>query len=326
MAFAPGDSMFLWLLFEYHYLKSSQVAKLTGRGVRVCRRRLQELQRLEMVKAMDTAAMDENAYTLGTKGWEFIAYEMGTTVEHLPFSREAVRVQSIFWKHTILVNDIRIALTLGAASHPDIVLHRYIPEWEQVARPHRQGKAHKQENYLLWDRLEDKGQHKIYDHRPDGCCLVGRKNDPADAFAALFLEADRGTETIRRKIDAKYAAYRLYFNNQLYFRQFGAGRMRVLFVLSDVATNLRIRHMQDHLQKIAHQLGDPNPEEDGNSPASFVHLFRFVRFDQLSDESVWDDPVWQDWRGREFALYRAPEMKTLVERDGSPTGVSVASE
>jgi|GEM_PF-5716019 len=306
MAFAKDDPAIIWLLFEYQYLSTSQLSRILKRSRQVVLRRLRELRKLGFVKAMDTEIMSDNCYCLAQKGCELIAGEMNTTVSKLPFSKGAVKAQATFWKHTLLTNSIRIALTESASQHDELLIHRHIPEWEQVERPRRRSKNNKHDNYLLWERLEDEKKRKFYDHRPDGLILVGRKSDPPDTYAGLFIEADRGTEDIARKIKNKFNSYRLFYDQKLYYKNFGASVMRVLFVLSDITTDRRIHNMQNLLQKLAYQLKDKNPEPHG-SPASFVHCFRFLRFDHLSDQTAWSDKLWQDWQGGKHSLFNAPD-------------------
>lgn len=307
MAIAQGDIPILWLLFEYHILTTSQLKRLLKRSRQVLLRRARTLRKEGYIRAMDSEMMADNCYCLAKKGWQFIAVEMNTTVEKLPFSKGVVRMQAIYRKHALLTNSVRIALTESAKQHDEIVLHRYIAEWEQVENPRRKSKNRKYENYLLWERLEDEKQHIVHDHRPDGIILVGRKSDPPDIYAGLFIEADRGTEDIARKIRAKFKAYKLFYDQKLYYKKFGASVMRVLFVLGDIKTERRIRNMQIMLQKMAHQLNDPNPQN--NSPASFVHCFRFIRYEQLSDETAWTDKLWQDFEGKKYSLFTAPEAR-----------------
>ncbi len=311
--FTDGDIPIVWLLFEYHFLQTGQLARLLERSRQVVLRRLRELVRLDFVKPLSTGVAEENCYALGPMGWRLIAHELNTTVDKLPFSKRGSRALSFFWKHTLLTNDIRIALAKSAEHHPHVAIHRYIPEWQQIEQPKRRAKRDKHLNYVLWQQLQDEKTKAVHDHRPDGLFLVGRRNDSTDARAALFIEADRGTESISHKINAKFTAYRLYYDQKLYFQQFDAGVMRVLFCLSNVKTDRRITAMQHCLQTIAKQLGDPDPKTDGTSPASFVHAFRFTRMDRLSDTSSWDYPVFEDWKGEKHALFKSPEKQNDPE-------------
>jgi hypothetical protein len=305
MSFVDGDRPLLWHLFEYRYLRSGQLAALSDRSTQVIRRRMRELAALQFVVPLSRAVMEEQGYCLGPKGFDFVAEELGTVPEKLPFSRKVPNVESQYWRHTLLVNQTRISVSLAAQEHPHVVLHQCIAEWE-MADPTEDKDPTKK--FLLWKRLYEKsGSNEYVTWRPDSLFLVHRRDDTPDHSVAMFLEADRGTQSVGHRINYKYKGYKLYRDQQGFWKFHKAVTMRVLFVLEDVSTDRRMKAMQTQLQFNARQLGDP----EGKGAAAFVHDFRFTRAELLNEKSVFDEPVWQDWQGNPVRLFNPPKQEAV---------------
>jgi hypothetical protein len=303
MAFVQRDHVFLWLLFEYRYLRSGQLAVLAGRSNQVVRRRMRALNSAGLVLTLKRYPMEEQAYTLGPMGYEIIAHELGTQPAALPFSKKAPRLESLYLGHTLLTNQTRISMTLATQEHAHVALHRTTPEWEMSNPAEKKDMTRK---FVLWERLSEKRSPKKYvSFRPDCLFLIHRRDEGPDRCVAMFLEADRGSQSIERRIGEKYRAYFLYFQRQCYWRFFKAVGMRVLFVLEEVKTDRRIRAMQRLLQAHARLLGDP----EGRDKASFVSCFRFTRSDLLNAKTALDADIWQDWKGEQLPLFSANRLR-----------------
>ena len=86
--------------------------------------------------------------------------------------------------------------------------------------------------------------------------------------------------------------------------------MRALFLLD--GGERRIRNMQHQLRLLAENMKDPDPADPTvakPTPASFVHLFRFARACDVSEETVLDAPIWCDWRGNKLPLFNSSARK-----------------
>ena len=168
--FARGDPAILWALYTYMYLQTSMLVRLTGRHRGSVLRRLRWLCENKYVAALSRPMM-ENVFTLGRRGWEYIASELQTTPAKLPYSTRCSRVEGPFLRHNLLTVRFWIELQLSADRHEHVALHRAIPEWElDDARSKDVTKK-----FVLWERLRDSGssdRKKLYSVRPDAAFLL----------------------------------------------------------------------------------------------------------------------------------------------------------
>ena len=314
MAFVRADEVLVFALLRYRYLRSGQLAALSDRSVQVVRRRMRELVRLGYAVTLERISMHELVYALGPKGWDHVAKELKVSPNKLPYSRSNSRsAETIFLQHTLLTNDVRIAFDRALAEHPHVALRRAIPEWEMAEsvdweklRKSKKSKAAKTtKKYLLAENMEYrvKGKKKTIRFRPDCLFLIYTRRQGPNYSAAFFLESDRSSEPIASKIHEKYLSYMLYFQKRRFNEVWGAGKMRVLFVVERGNPTKRIARMQAELQAMADELGDREPVEGSDSKAAFVHAFRFCDASDLNEQTVVDGKIWTDWQGRAVALY-----------------------
>jgi len=308
MHLAPGDPQLLEQLFEFRYLRSGQLARLTERSSQVVRRRLRRLATAEYVLPLTRSPTEQAAYALGPLGFEWMAHQLGVAQRDLPFSRRTDRnkAASFFWRHELLVSDIIIAFRKGLEGHPDLSLDRAIREWE-MSDP--RAKAH-HKRYLLSERLEEEG--RAHAHRPDACLLLGLARAPREMKVAVFIEADRNTQSMRR-IRRKLEAYRVYWKRERYAAALGAVSMRVLFVLGEVRTDRRIGSMQQELARMTAGQG-----ERGQPAGPPVELFRFTRSEALAGNIV-SDAVWRTGLETDSApFYRRASAQLCLPLEGGP--------
>jgi hypothetical protein len=309
---ARGDEILLFALLTYRYLRTAQLARIAGRSGQVVRRRMRELAALGYVAALARDPMTEQVYSLGVKGWEHVAKRLETTPEKLPYSaKNAVSAETLFLKHTLLTNDVRISVELALADHPHAALRRSVPEWE-IVNPEAQKPA---EKFALAEDFSTtkKGKKRTVRFRPDCLFLVYPRAQGPKFTAALFLESDRHTESVAGKIREKFLSYQLYYQQGRYCETWGAGKMRCLFVIQGGNVEKRIARMQEELHALADELGDPTPVEGTDSPAAFVHCFRFADAIVVSEKTIIDDAIWQDWQGQRVTLFRKPQAVSAPE-------------
>ncbi|MCC6898761.1 MAG: replication-relaxation family protein [Polyangiaceae bacterium] len=283
MTLARGDAALLSALFAYRYLTSGQLARRERRSNQVIRRLIrQRLRPGGFVVNLQRSPAEEAAYALGPEGFAFVAHELGCSVADIP-ARTVSTVRGYFWKHTVLVNDIRIAFDLATAdAESPVVIQRTIPEWEVVPGTHRKAPHH--ERFALSERFKGP-DGASYSHRPDCLFLMYARTAGPEQLVAVFLEADRNTEAMRR-IRHKYEAYFLYWSKERYANAFGAVAMRVLFVLDDVQDRQRIHSMQEELRELARR--------HGGTAEAFRRCFRFARKRDLDNTTVLAQPIWWD--------------------------------
>ena len=244
--FASGDTDLVQFLYRFRYLRSGQLAKLCGRSNQSVRRRMRELVRLKFVVGLERAPMEEMAYTLGPDGYQLIADALKVEVKDLAFSRAAAKAESLFWRHSLLVNNTHVDLHMAAENHSEFILHDVIHEF-QLADP-RAKEKHKK--FLLFEKLKE--GDRTHSFRPDCLFVVYGETGGLGNSMALFLEADRGSEAIGR-IESKYEAYRLYYERGLYHQNFETIGMRCLFVLNGVKGKGRIISMRRRLEALPHR-------------------------------------------------------------------------
>jgi len=283
---AQGDGALLSALFVYRYLTSGQLARRHRRSNQVVRRLIRErLRPAGYVINLQRQPTEEAAYVLGPEGFAFVAHELGCGVADIPASRSVSTIRGFFWKHTVLVNNVRISFDL-ATEGPDspVRIQRTVPEWELSPASHRRAPHH--ERFVLSERL--KGPDGVtHSHRPDCLFLMYATAAGPQQLVAVFVEADRNTEAMRR-IRQKYEAYWLYWWRRRFEDAFEAVAMRVLFVLDDVQDRRRIHSMQEELRVLVGRKGNAAAAD------AFRRCFRFARKRDLDEKTVLAQPIWWD--------------------------------
>ena len=311
MSFVHADTLFLFFLLSYRYLRSGQLARLSGRSGQVVRRRMRELIRLGFVVSLRRMPLCEMVYALGPKGWEHVAGELGTSPGNLPYSRSTVKsAETLFLQHTLLTNDVRIAFDLALRDHGHVAMKRAVPEWE-LANPAARKPA---EKYVLAEdiRIKKGSKKSTVRFRPD-CLFILYPRHQGPAYAAsFFLESDRGSESVAGRIREKYLSYKMYSQQCRYWDIWKTGKMRVLFVIEDGNPPKRIARMREQLRSVAFDLGDSETKDDGNGSMSFVDSFRFCDASDLTERSVIDGNIWTDWQGARVSLFNRPESNQRV--------------
>ncbi len=137
------------------------------------------------------------------------------------------------------------------------------------------------EKFLLSERLEENG--RAHFHRPDACLLLSANHGPKDALVAAFIELDRGTESVSRRLRQKLEAYRIYNSRRLFDLQFRAVGMRVLFVL-DCPTMRRADSLQAELRRYE--------KHDDPVARRLPSIVRIARLEDLAHDPL-RAPVWR---------------------------------
>jgi hypothetical protein len=284
MTLVPGDEALLSALFAYRYLTSGQLARRYHRSTQVVRRAIRRrLRPGGFVESLQRQATEEAAYTLGPEGISFIAQALGCPVSEVPFPRTSPR-RGFFWRHTMLVNDVRIAFDLATEGDGSpIGIERTVPEWE--VHPSARRRASHHGRFVLSERL--KGPDGVYWHRPDCLFLMHPKAEGVPPRVAVFLEADRNTESMKR-IRHKLEAFWLYWSTKRFVDALQAVAMRVLFVLDDVQDRRRIHSMQNELRLLAQR------KDHAAAAEAFRRCFRFARKHELDETTVLAQPIWYD--------------------------------
>jgi hypothetical protein len=324
---AEGDRLIVAALYEHRVLRSGQLAKRVQRSPPVIRRAIRE--RLEpegLVQRLTGGAADQVAYCLSRAGLEYVAESRGQDLGSLPYSaKPPAGPSSLFFRHTVLTNDIWIAFQLACGNPGSPVrLAAAIPEWQLCADPRRR-RSKPWDKFMLRERLPDLSDpQRFHTFRPDLLLLLQAAESPGSHVAAYF-EADRGTESIADAIQAKIEGYFHWFVRQG-FRQHGAEAMRVLFVVGAMQSTRRPLamgqavlefcrvHQERHeayrraaFEAACRSRPDLDPQEmAGRFPpiSLLTGCFRFCRAEDLMEANPLLDPIWLTAAGERVPFFR----------------------
>lgn len=313
MNLSAGDARIIMFLYAFRFLTTGMLALLTGRDPQLIRRALRKrLRPGGFVASFNRLPAEEGAFTLGPAGLAFVAHELGCTVNDLPFPRKVTTHRSFLFRHTLSISEVRVLFTLAtAADASPVILDRSIAEWETV--PSSPPNAALHTRFVLAERLVgDDGV--AYAHRPDCVLLCYPKAVGRAKLVALAVELDRNTESITRRIAAKYESYWLYWRERRHVQAFDAVALRVLFILDDVRDRKRIQSMQAELSAFA--------QRKSGAAEVFRRCFRFVRKSDLRAETLLANPVFfdADDRPRRFfqdaqGVHDAPDARRPADTE-----------
>ena len=198
--------------------------------------------------------MGQALYLLDRRGAEAVASNRGTDVPRLHWSPSHNRVSFPFLEHTLMINDVRIAVSLAAKrlSRP---LERWIPEEELTAHP----------DYVTLPMF--RGTRKVA-VIPDGYFSLHL----GDRRASFFLEADRATVSNKRWA-VRVRACMEYVRSGRYSQRFDARSLRVLTVTTG---EKRLANVKRTTEKAR---GDAT--------------FSFAPLERVEPKTVLSRPIWQ---------------------------------
>jgi hypothetical protein len=197
-------------------------------------------------------------YLLGGRGASLLADRWGLDPAEIGWRRSQNHVSSLFLEHTLMVNEVRLAVEL-ACQRDGHTIEAWLREDELRAAPDR-----------VWIETDD-GPSRQVTLVPDAYLrlIAGRRR------ASFFLEADRSTETGARWA-AKVRAYLAYVRSGAYLRRYGSNCLRVLVVATSQ------RRMENLLRTTA-RVCDPRSRR----------LFWFTSLEQVAYDTVLAAPIWR---------------------------------
>jgi len=228
--FQDGDLEIIRAVAEHRFLNTYQIQRLTGRGIRNLRRRLQYLYHSGYLGRpggeQDSLWMSgPMVYGLGPKGAQLLRDDkVGFDRGKIDWQRRNSKVSPYFLAHTLMIADVRIALELACRASQDVKL----VYWEQGQH--------------LYDRvyLPDLGQEAPI--APDAFFTLEVAGEEV-SFHHFMLEVDRGTQTHRRFL-LKLQAYLQWRRQGGHERLLDITTFRVLTI-----TNSAVR--RDNLNALA---------------------------------------------------------------------------
>lgn len=221
LALQERDRQILQGVYKYRLLSRKQIQSLFGFGsltrVNTRLRQLFDAKLLDRIFTPVFWGSPEAYYCLGIRGAEFIAENAKEDIFEIKRKRRQIlKTSSLFLKHQIAVNEVRIAFELIFNNFPDFQLQFQTDNIQIISN---RGKVFIPDGYMVF----------LYQGR----------------IFALFLEIDLGTETLNR-IQEKAETYLAFGLSGEYQRQFGNKYFRVLFICSSLE---RLKNIKRVIEK-----------------------------------------------------------------------------
>ena len=263
MRLTPRDIALVDAIYRYRVLRRDQAQQLFFPSKNTANQRLKLLhqhgflarRRLPVEYGQGSG---QALYLLGGRGAGLVAAQLGVDVTAIGWRRTHNHVSSPFLEHTLMVNDVRLAVE-AAASQQGYQIETWLREEELKVAPDR-----------VWVETQARQRRRI--------AIV------ADAYfrlsmaghrACFFLEADRATETQGRWAQ-KIRAYLAYIHSGAYLRRYGSRSLRILTVTTG---EKRLANLLRTTAQVC------QPREQGS--------FWFTTLDHIAPEAVLDAPIWR---------------------------------
>ena len=258
-------------------LKQIDTLFFTGRGGSWPRERMQQLEKIDLVKRLrgDAARFvptGEYVYVLTPQGAELVA------------AHQSVMVQELGWKaykrptmipHDLRMNDFHLQVVLAVSSDPNLELHEWIPERIFRADP---------DKVTYTDPITNTQRQRGI--MPDAFFAVRQTSSAHSGRAreyAYLVEMDMSTEHNPRFARDKVAPGLAYLADGLYEQRFRRQYGRWLVI---VKSQERLENMLEHAGRVGGE-----------------RVFFFTVFDQVTSETVFRAPIWRNGQQKEpFAL------------------------
>jgi hypothetical protein len=156
-------------------------------------------------------ASSPTIYTIGKNGVEILKRE-GLYNEASKRKLPRKQLSSLFLEHTLVINTVRVAVTLSAKRH-GYHLRRWLDDLDLKTN---------YDTVVITDR---DGRRREVSIIPDSYFEL----QVPQGRACFFVEVDRGTETLRR-FEEKVRAYESYVSSGRYEKRFGTRSLRILTI------------------------------------------------------------------------------------------------
>jgi hypothetical protein len=278
MRLTPRDIALVDAIYRYRVLRRDQAQQLFFPSKNTANQRLKLLhqhgflarRRLPVEYGQGSG---QALYLLGGRGAGLVAAQLGVDVAELGWRRTHNHVTSPFLEHTLMVNDVRLAVE-AAASQQGYQVETWLREEELKVAPDR-----------VWVETQARQRRRI--------AIV------ADAYfrlsmaghrACFFLEADRATETQGRWAQ-KTRAYLAYIQSGAYLRRYGSRSLRILTVTTG---EKRLANLLRTTSQVC-ALRDRG-------------LFWFTTLERVAPETVVSASIWQPANSTDSMPLLAPDI------------------
>jgi len=209
----PRDREIMKAVYSFRILSREQLQRLFNFSTRRMNMRLRKLydhRYLSRSFQPTVKGSGKALYYLGPRGMTVVAEELGIDLDLVKQKRKAtMKLRELFLKHSMELNDIRIAFSLSIEKQPDMQLESWINDYDCQQEYH----------------ISRHGKDILRQFRPDGYFRFWYQKK----LYSFFIEHDRSTMTLGR-FKGKVKSY-LDFDALGYYRhRFGVKYFRVLVV------------------------------------------------------------------------------------------------
>jgi len=199
--------------------------------------------------------MSQAIYLLGERGADLVAERQGIDRGAVGWQKSHNRVGSPFLEHSLMINDVRIAFTVGAQA-AGYEVNTWVGEDELKAVGDH-----------VYIPSQNGGQRKVA-VIPDGYLVLNLGHKQAH----FFLEIDRATLSNKRWRE-RVRAYLVYTQSGRYTERYGTRSLRVLTVTTGLKRLANLKHST----------------EDAGGHA----MFWFTTLRDTTPDRVLGQPIWQ---------------------------------
>ena len=225
------DRAIILSVYENRFLRRDQIQRLffSKSSLPACNMRLKKLYEhrfLDRLYKPVAVGSSQAVYALDKRGAEIVALILGRPINQINWKRDHNRVEFLFLEHTLAVSEFKVNLDLALARSDvaDLIFYR------------RGTKS-------LNTRVSDpRGKKKYLVVAPDA--FFGIKNHKGRSY--FFLEADLGTETLKR-FQEKTIAYKEYWKTGKYTQTYGFKNFRVLTITE---SRKRLENLMEATRKV----------------------------------------------------------------------------
>jgi len=202
LCFTARDFSILYSLYKYHLLTTHQLVAIHPGNDQNTRWRLRELfdsglvERFHTKTDMTIPGSEPVVYALTDRGADWLSqHRPDVERQHARYNERNARRTLLTIPHTLMVSEVMLGFEVASYYRPTEVA--FIPQQEMLARApestrNRRTPTHWNNKVLL------KGQHVLIGNNPDHMFgIEDKQREEGRNRLYFFLEADRGTETVR---------------------------------------------------------------------------------------------------------------------------------
>jgi len=278
MRLTERDSLVLSLIWQHRVLRRDQIQRLVFPSKNTANERLKRLYQHGFLQRRWPAVeygqgMSQALYLLDARGADVVAQHLALDRGEMHWRASHDQVSSPFLDHMLMINDVRIALSL-AAKWGHYRIECWLTQQELSVSP---GHVH----------LSGANGLRKATVIPDSyfCLHLGSRR------AHFFIEADRATVSNKRWAQ-RVGAYLEYIRSGQYARRYGAHCLRVLTVTT---SETRMRNLLHTTEGVAGRMAP---------------LFWFTHIGMLSALTVLDRPIWRIPAGSQPQILILPTKAT----------------